>query len=254
MEKPRVSLTLMGVPIHDVTMDETIAWVSGWIAHRQSAQIATVNPEFLMRARQDAGFEAVLRRAALFIPDGIGIVWAARLRRSALRERVAGSDLVPRLAREASEHGWRVFFLGAAPGVAQAAASILAGRHPGLQIAGCHAGSPAPEEEAGIVRRVKEARTDLLLVAYGAPKQDLWLARNLEHTGAAVGIGVGGSFDFVAGVSRRAPRWMQRIGLEWLHRLIQEPGRWRRQLVLPHFAWLVLTGHDRSTPPLKGPR
>ncbi len=196
MEKPRVALTLMGVPIHDVTMDETIAWVSGWIAHRQSAQIATVNPEFLMRARQDAGFEAVLRRAALCIPDGIGIVWAARLRRSALRERVAGSDLVPRLAREASEHGWRVFFLGAAPGVAQAAASILAGRHPGLQIAGCHAGSPAPEEEAGIVRRVKEARTDLLLVAYGAPKQDLWLARNLEHTGAAVGDRVGGSFDF----------------------------------------------------------
>lgn len=254
MEKPRVALTLMRVPIHDVTMDETIAWVSYWIAHGQSAQIATVNPEFLMRARQDIDFEAVLNRAALCIPDGIGIVWAARLRGSPLRERVTGSDLVPRLAREASEHGWRVFFLGAAPGVAQTAASILAKRHPELQIAGCHAGSPAPEEEAEIIKKVKETRADLLLVAYGAPKQDLWLARNLKYTGATVGIGVGGSFDFLAGVSRRAPRWMQRIGLEWLHRLIQEPGRWRRQMALPRFAWLVLTGQDRPTPSLEDPR
>ncbi len=254
MEEPKVALTLMGVPIHDVTMDETITRVAGWIAHGGPAQIATVNPEFLMRARQDASFGAVLRRAALCLPDGIGILWAAWLRGSPVRERVAGSDLVPRLAREASQHGWRVYFLGAAPGVAEAAASVLAARNSALQIAGCYAGSPDPEEEAEIIKRVKEARADLLLVAYGAPKQDLWLGRNLDRTGAAVGIGVGGSFDFVAGVSRRAPYWMQRAGLEWLHRLIQEPSRWRRQTALPHFAWLVLTGRDRSTPPLKDSR
>ena len=180
-------------------------------------------------------------------PDGIGVLWAARLRGIRLPERVAGSDLVPRLAEEAAKRGWRLFFLGAAPGVAEQAADVLERSHPGLSVAGCYAGSPAPEEEATIVDRIQCAQTDLLLVAYGAPKQDLWLARNLARTGAAVGIGVGGSFDFIAGTSRRAPRWVQRLGLEWLHRLVREPWRWRRQLALPLFAWLVLVGRDRPT-------
>ncbi|MGC9396461.1 MAG: WecB/TagA/CpsF family glycosyltransferase, partial [Anaerolineae bacterium] len=207
-------------------------------------QIATVNPEFLMKARHDPNFRATLQRVALCIPDGIGVVWAARLRGKKLRERVAGSDLVPRLAAEATRHGWRIFYLGAAPGVAKKAADILAARYPGLNVAGCYAGSPAPEEEEDIVARVRAARADILLVAYGAPKQDLWLDRNLVHTGATVGIGVGGSFDFITGVSRRAPRWLRRLGLEWLYRLVREPWRWRRQLALPHFAWLILTGRD----------
>jgi N-acetylglucosaminyldiphosphoundecaprenol N-acetyl-beta-D-mannosaminyltransferase len=234
----------MGAPVHDVTMAETLALVAQWIDAGGTHQIATVNPEFLMKARRDPNFRATLQRVALCIPDGIGVLWATRLRGKKLRERVAGSDLVPRLAAEAVQHGWRTFYLGAAPGVAEKAAAILAARYPGLNVAGCHAGSPAPEEEDDIAARVRAARTDILLVAYGAPKQDIWLDRNLARTGAAVGIGVGGSFDFIAGVSRRAPRWMQRLGLEWLYRLAREPWRWRRQLALPHFAWLVLTGRD----------
>jgi N-acetylglucosaminyldiphosphoundecaprenol N-acetyl-beta-D-mannosaminyltransferase len=234
----------MGAPVHDVTMAETLALVAQWIDAGGTHQIATVNPEFLMKARRDPNFRATLCRVALCIPDGIGVLWATRLRGKKLRERVAGSDLVPRLAAEAVQHGWRTFYLGAAPGVAEKAAAILAARYPGLNVAGCHAGSPAPEEEDDIAARVRAARTDILLVAYGAPKQDIWLDRNLARTGAAVGIGVGGSFDFIAGVSRRAPRWMQRLGLEWLYRLAREPWRWRRQLALPHFAWLVLTGRD----------
>ncbi len=247
---PPVGLTLMDVPIHDVTMEETVGWITRWIAGGGAHQIATVNPEFLIRAREQGDFRAVLHQAALCIPDGIGILWAARLRSGHLRERVAGSDLVPRIAREASDRGWRVFFLGAAPGVAEKAASVLAARYTGLQVAGCYAGSPALEDEEAIVRRVRSAHTDLLLVAYGAPRQDLWLARNLERTQAAVGVGVGGSFDFLAGVSRRAPRGVQRLGLEWLYRLIQEPWRWRRQLALPWFAWLVLLRRD--APPDSG--
>jgi N-acetylglucosaminyldiphosphoundecaprenol N-acetyl-beta-D-mannosaminyltransferase len=234
----------MGAPIHDVTMAETLALIAQWIDAGGTHQIATVNPEFLMKARHDPNFRATLQRAALCIPDGIGVLWAARLRGKKLRERVAGSDLVPRLTAEAAQHGWRIFYLGAAPGVAEKAADILAARYPGLNVAGCYAGSPAPEEENDIVARVCAAQTNILLVAYGAPKQDLWLDRNLARTGAAVGIGVGGSFDFIAGVSRRAPRWMQRLGLEWFYRLAREPWRWRRQLALPHFAWLVLTGRD----------
>lgn len=249
MNQPRIGLTLMGVPIHDVTTDETVAWIARWIAEGGVHQIATVNPEFLMKARGDPGFRRILRAAALCIPDGIGILWAARLRRRPLRERVAGSDLVPRLAAEAAARGWRVFFLGAAPGVAEIAAERLAHKNPGLAVAGCYAGSPAVAEEDALVSKVKTAQADLLLVAYGAPKQDRWLARNLARTDAPVGIGVGGSFDFIAGTAHRAPRWLQRLGLEWLHRLIREPWRWRRQLALPRFAWLVLLGRDRPADP-----
>ncbi len=241
-------VTLMGVPVHDVTTDETLAFVAQWIAEGGAHQIATVNPEFLMKARSDAPFRATLQRAALCIPDGIGVLWAARLRGKRLRERVAGSDLVPQLSAEAARQGWRIFYLGAAPGVAEKAAAILAARYPGLIVVGCYAGSPAPEEEDDIVARVRASQADVLFVAYGAPKQDLWLERNLARTGAAVGVGVGGSFDFIAGVARRAPRWIQRIGLEWLYRLAREPWRWRRQLALPQFAWLVLTGRDAPKP------
>jgi N-acetylglucosaminyldiphosphoundecaprenol N-acetyl-beta-D-mannosaminyltransferase len=197
-----------------------------------------------MVARRSPAFRAVLQRTDLCIPDGIGVLWAARVRGKPLKERVAGSDLVPRLAQEAARQGWRIFFLGAAPGVAEKTAAMLTRRYPELLVAGCYAGSPAKEEAADIVGRVRRAQTDILLVAYGAPRQDLWLDRNLDKTGAAVGIGVGGSFDFIAGVTRRAPRWVQRLGLEWLHRLILEPWRWRRQLALPHFVYLILIGRD----------
>jgi N-acetylglucosaminyldiphosphoundecaprenol N-acetyl-beta-D-mannosaminyltransferase len=239
-----VACALMGVPIHNVTTGETIAYIARWIETGGAHQIATVNPEFLMKARSDAAFRAVLSRTALCIPDGIGVLWAARLRGQRLRERVAGSDLVLRLSAEAAQRGWRVFYLGAAPGVAEKAASILSARNPALHVAGCYAGSPAPEEADDIIVRVRTSRADILLVAYGAPKQDLWLDRYLTRTGAAVGIGVGGSFDFIAGIARRAPRWIQHIGLEWLYRLVREPWRWRRQLALPQFAWLTLTGRD----------
>ncbi len=235
----------MGTPIHDVTLAETVAYIARWIEIGGIHQIATVNPEFLMQARKDAAFRAALNRAALCLPDGYGVLWAARLRGKRLRERVPGSDLVPRLSAEAAQRGWRVFYLGAAPGVAEKAAAILTARHPGLMVAGCYAGSPALDEEDAIVARIQASQADLLFVAYGAPRQDLWLQRNLARTGAKVGMGVGGSFDFIAGVRKRAPRWIQRIGLEWFHRLLAEPWRWRRQLALPHFALLALLHLDQ---------
>lgn len=234
----------MGVPIHRVTVTATLDLVSHWIDRGGAHQIATVNPEFLMKARRHRRFREALQRVDLCIPDGIGVLWASRLRGCPLPERVTGSDLVPRLSEEAAHRGWRVFYLGAAPGVAERTAAILQSRHPDLQVAGCYAGSPDPAEADAIVARVRAANADLLFVAYGAPKQDLWLDAHLAATGAAVGMGVGGSFDFIAGVTQRAPQWVQRLGLEWLHRLVQEPWRWRRQLSLPQFALLVLLGMD----------
>lgn len=234
------ALRILGVPVHDVTYAEALDWMAAWVAQGGPHQVATVNPEFVMAARRAPGFCAVLERADLCLPDGVGITLAARYLGRPLRERVAGVDLVERLAARAAREGWWLFLLGAAPGVAEQAAEVLSTRNPGLVVCGTYAGSPSPQEEEEIVQRVYAAQANVLLVAYGAPAQDLWIARNLARTGAAVGIGVGGVFDYLVGVTRRAPHWVRRLGFEWLQRLIRQPHRWRRQLALPHFALLVL--------------
>jgi len=234
------AVRILGVPVHDVTHDETLHWIATWIRRGGAHQIATVNPEFVMAARHNPSFAAALERADLCLADGVGITLAARYLGHPLRERVTGIELVEGLAGRAAAKGWRIFLLGAAPGVAERAAEVLADRYPGLIICGTYAGSPIRDKEQPIAHMVRESGADVLLVAYGAPAQDLWLARNLEQTGAAVGIGVGGTFDYVAGVVRRAPAWACHLGLEWLVRLLRQPWRWRRQLALPHFALLVL--------------
>jgi N-acetylglucosaminyldiphosphoundecaprenol N-acetyl-beta-D-mannosaminyltransferase len=136
--------------------------------------------------------------------------------------------------------GWSVYFLGAAPGVAERAAQVLAVRYPGLRIAGAYAGSPADAETHEIMTRVRTAAPDILFVAFGAPRQDLWIACHLDELRVPVMMGVGGAFDHIAGVRRRAPHWIQRLNLEWLFRLVTQPWRWRRQLALPRFIWAVL--------------
>jgi N-acetylglucosaminyldiphosphoundecaprenol N-acetyl-beta-D-mannosaminyltransferase len=209
-------------------MSDTLAWIEVAIAARAPRQICTANPEFVMTAQRDPEFRAVLRAADLVLPDGVGLLWAARRQGQPLPERVAGSDLIYQTAEVGARLGWRIFYLGAAERVAQAAADKLAALYPGLTVAGAYAGSPAPAEEAALVARVQAAQPDLLLVAYGAPAQDKWIARHKARLGVPVSMGVGGSFDFVAGVAQRAPRWVQRLGLEWLHRLWRQPWRARR--------------------------
>lgn len=234
------SVRILGVRVDDVTMQETLALFASWIAEGTPHQVVTVNPEFVMAAQQDAAFRVTLEKADLAVPDGAGLLWASRLLGRPLRERVAGSDLVPLVAGLSARHGYRLYLLGAAPGVAERTAEVLTHEHPGVVIAGTYAGSPTEQERDAIVARVRAAAPDVLFVAYGAPKQDLWIRRNLARLEVPVCMGVGGAFDFVAGVTRRAPPWMRRAGLEWLHRLVHEPWRWRRMLALPRFAWAVL--------------
>ncbi|MCC6190726.1 MAG: WecB/TagA/CpsF family glycosyltransferase [Anaerolineales bacterium] len=224
------SVTLLGLPVHAITMAETLAWIEAAVTQRVPRQICTANPEFLMAARRDPEFHRVLAGADLVLPDGVGLLWAARYHGRRLPERVAGSDLIYRLAELADRHGWRLYFLGAAEGVAPAAAAALQARWPGLVIAGAFAGSPGPAGEDALVERVRAARPDVLLVAYGAPAQDKWIARHKDRLGVPVSLGVGGAFDFVVGVAQRAPRWVQRLGLEWLHRLWRQP--WRAGRIL----------------------
>ncbi len=231
---------ILGVRVDDVTMAEALGWVEAFIAEGTPHQITTVNPEFVVAAQHNAPFSVVLEGADLALPDGIGLLWASRLLGQPLRERVAGSDMVPEMARLSAQRGYRLYLLGAAPGVAERAADALRRDYPGVQVVGTYAGSPDPCEEDDIIARIVAADPDVLLVAYGAPRQDLWIHRNLARLGVPVCMGVGGALDFIAGVAVRAPRWMRRAGLEWLHRLWRQPWRWRRMLALPRFAGLVI--------------
>lgn len=235
------TIKILDVPVHRVTMDQTVALARGLMQEPGCAQIVTVNPEFVMAAGKDQRFAAVLRQADLSIPDGIGLVYASRWLGAPLPERVPGSELVYRLAQAAAEEGWRLFLLGAAPGVAEEAAVLLQAHYPGLVIAGTYAGSPDIAENETIVKMINKSEADLLYVAYGAPNQDKWIARNREALPTVrLALGVGGSLDFITGRAQRAPQWAQRMGLEWLHRLVKEPWRWRRMLALPRFATAVL--------------
>jgi N-acetylglucosaminyldiphosphoundecaprenol N-acetyl-beta-D-mannosaminyltransferase len=271
------ALTILNVRVDPVNFDQTLSQIEEWITESRSReperrdrkteledrsaaaqslrsnvqspnpgsrsrvhQICTVNPEFIMEARRNPAFAAVLASADLNVPDGVGVLWAARLQGVGLRERVTGSDGIYRICERAAKRGWRVFLLGAAPGVAEQAADRLQTRYPGLDVAGTFSGSPDRRDWPEIRDRLFLARPDILFVAYGHPRQDLWIHRHRDELPAVVAMGVGGAFDFVAGTARRAPVWLRRLGLEWLHRLLTQPWRWRRMRVLPLFAALVL--------------
>lgn len=231
---------ILGAPVAALTYPDWLNLIGGWVARGERHQVCTVNPEFLMIARRDSNFRNILNRASLCVPDGVGLLLAARILGDRLPARITGSDGLPLIAEAAARAGWRLYLLGAAPGVAEEAAAILTARYPGLQIAGTASGSPAPDEEDALVEAVNASGAHLLFVAYGAPEQDKWIARNLPRLKVCMAMGVGGAFDFVAGRVPRAPLWMRRAGLEWLYRLYRQPWRWRRMLRLPLFLLAVL--------------
>jgi N-acetylglucosaminyldiphosphoundecaprenol N-acetyl-beta-D-mannosaminyltransferase len=248
------STSLVGVRVDRVTQQQALSVIDQLLAlyqtsHRQARclQVVTVNPEFVVEAQKNLPFRHAINDAALVVADGMGIVWATRFLRTPVPERITGTDLLPQIARLSASHGYRLYLLGAAPGIAEIAAARLQELAPGVQIVGIYAGSPALEEEDAIIERLAAASPDIICVAYGAPAQELWINRNLERLPAGVAIGVGGAYDFLSGRQRRAPLGMQRLGLEWLYRLYREPWRWRRMLALPHAAFLVvLKGHGKT--------
>jgi N-acetylglucosaminyldiphosphoundecaprenol N-acetyl-beta-D-mannosaminyltransferase len=233
------SVNILGVRVDAVTYGDVLDIINQWIEQRGPHQIATANPEFVMAAQADGEFRQTLLNANLCVADGVGLLWAARRLGTQLPERVTGSDLTPLVAQVAAQRGWRLYLLGAAPGVAEQTARKLEQENPGLRIAGIYGGSPVESEAPAIVQRVAAAAPDVLFVAYGAPAQDLWIARHGHELAVPVMMGVGGAFDHIVGVQKRAPLWVQRIHLEWLFRLVTQPWRWRRQLALPRFVWAV---------------
>lgn len=246
------SYYILGMRVDDVTFDESLALIDRWIQRGGAHAIVTPNPEFAMTARRDPRFREVINGSALAIPDGIGLMLAARLCGVAFRQHVRGTDLVHRCAALCAEKGFRIFLLGAAPGVAELAAERLVLDNPGLQVAGTYSGLSGPEHDSEARSVIRAAgRVDVILVAYGAPAQESWLARNLEDLEIPVGIGVGGVFNFLSGRSKRAPGWVRRLEMEWLHRLVTEPWRWRRQMALPAFAATVLAERAWGATPVR---
>jgi N-acetylglucosaminyldiphosphoundecaprenol N-acetyl-beta-D-mannosaminyltransferase len=230
------AVEILGVRVHPCTLQEARARIEELLAGPGQHTVIPVNPEMVIAARGNAAFRSAINEASLSLPDGTGVMLALRLHGAGKSGRVPGVDIVEEVASIAARRGLPLFLLGAAPGVAADAGTRLAERHPGLAITGTYAGSPDPGEEAEIRARIDAAKAAILLVAYGAPKQELWIARNMSRTGVRLAMAVGGTFDVLAGRKTRAPRWMQRAGLEWLFRLAQEPRRYRRMLALPEFA------------------
>jgi len=231
---------LLGAGVDRVDLSGAVEMIAGFVESGAPRQVVTLNPEILYRARTDPGLLDLINHAALVTADGVGIVWGCRLAGTPLPGRVAGIDLLEELTALAARRGWPVYLLGAAPDVAALAAARLAGRHPGLTVAGTHHGFFRREEEAAVVQTIARSGALILFVGMGAPRQERFIATHLDELGVRVAMGVGGALDVCAGRVKRVGAFWRRLHLEWLGRLVREPSRLPRALVLPRFAILVL--------------
>lgn len=236
----RKKANILGAYVDIVSAEQTMQRIKELIQTGKPSHVITLNAEIVYQAQENPELLRIINEADLVTPDGIGIVWAGQKLSYPIRERVTGIDLLYRLCAEAAQKGWKFYLLGAAPGVAEAAAQQLCANYPGLQICGWHDGYFSDQEVNGIINDIHELQPDLLFVALGAPKQEFWIKQYKQELKVPICIGVGGSFDVVAGIKERAPQWMIKANLEWLHRLLKEPSRFRRQLALPKFVMLVL--------------
>ena len=233
-------IEILGVPVDCVTMDQALDWADSMMKGHRPCTILAVNPEKVMRAQQDGKLLDQLRAADLLIPDGIGMVLAARLLGLGHAERVPGSELMPKLCERAVSNGYSVFLFGASAEVNQHAVAVLRERYPGIRIAGSQHGYVKDEDMPGVITCINECKPDLLFVALGSPHQELWMARYLPQLTVKVCQGVGGTFDVISGRVRRAPKVFRSLYLEWFYRLASNPRRIRRQTALPLFALHVL--------------
>ena len=232
--------TVLGVRLKSYSMTEIIDKIKVHIEENKQIFIVTANTEIVMLGKKDASFKNILNTADFVTPDGIGVVWAGRYLGHEVPERVAGFDLAQNLLKTASESNLSVFFFGAAPSIAEKALVNAKLKYANLNCVGCRDGFFRDEETQEIIEQINSAQPDILFLALGAPKQERWLHDNRHLLKSKVLIGVGGTFDVMAGVSKRAPIYWQKLGLEWLYRLCREPKRLGRMLVIPQFMLYVL--------------
>lgn len=229
-------IKVLGVSVDLLTMQETLQWIEQAIAERRPRQIITGNPEMLMTAQNSETFYQVMNQADLVVPDGIGLVIAARrFLKVEVPERVAGFDIATNMIPIAQKKGYRIYLLGAAPGVAEEAQRRLLEQYPGLQIVGVHDGYLNDANRQEVIAEIRHLKPDLLFVGMGAPRQEMFIAEYKEEMQVPVAIGLGGSIDIWAGVAKRAPQFWQNLHMEWFYRLMKQPSRVGRMMALPKF-------------------
>lgn len=222
---------ILGVGFDNVTLEEALERGVSFLKEGGFHYAVTPNPEFILDAKKNPEFKAVLNNADLALADGVGVIYAANILGRPLKGKVPGIDFAQALLKEMSLTGRTLFLLGAKPGVAEQAADNLRSRFPGLLICGVHDGYF--KEDGPVVEEIRAAKADVVFVCLGAPKQELWMVKNGPATGAKLAIGLGGSLDVFAGTVERAPEGWQKMGMEWLYRLIKEPSRFKRMARLP---------------------
>lgn len=226
--KPPPTSEVWGIPFHALTMDSTLETIDRWIAQGTPGYAITANLNYLMLCDRDPKLAQLTRDATLVLCDGMPIYWRSLVNSCRLPERVAGADLIYRLSEHSAARGYRIYFYGAAEGIARRTADILSGLYPKLQVAGWQSppyGAISNIERERSLDHIRDAEPDILLVALGQPKGEYWIQRHYRSLDIPLSIQVGASFDFVAGVFQRAPRLFQRTGLEWLYRLCSDPRR-----------------------------
>ncbi len=234
------SLKLLGMRVDIVTMNETIAYCKKIISSKQFSHIVTVNTEMIMQAQKNKKLAEIINKAYLAIPDGAGVVLAAKYYGHSIYERVTGFDLAKKLFTQAIKEKYRLFFLGATKEIIEKAKINVENNFPGILICGCNDGYFIPKDNEKIIEKINQVTPDILLVGLGVPKQEFWISNNADKLKISLAIGVGGTFDILAKTAKRAPLWMQNIHLEWFYRLIKEPYRFKRVLTLPKFVLAIL--------------
>lgn len=234
------SIEMMGCRIDNLTMAETVDRIGQFIASGKPHQHVVVNVDKLVKAQRDPELRAIINNCQLVSADGMPVVWASHLLGKPLKERVAGIDIFEALMQRAAQTGWRVYLLGAREEVVGAVRSIYTKKYPGLAIAGHRDGYWSPQEEAAVADEIRASKTDILFVAISSPKKEQFLGRWQQHMQVPFAMGVGGTFDVAAGRVKRAPLWMQRTGLEWFFRFLQEPRRMFRRYFIDDLAFFRL--------------
>lgn len=240
---------ILGCRVDTIDAQGAIERIREFVRSRTPSLVVTLGTEMIVRAQRDDRFRAVVNASALSLCDTVGVMFAARLRGTRIREPVAGVDLIAPLCAAFARDGTPVYFLGSKGDTAERAARTLCAQYPGLRVAGVRDGYFAASEDAAVATAVARSGAHVVFAGLGSPRQELWLAGHLKETGCAVGIGIGGSLDVFAGNVPRAPAFWRRAHAEWLYRLLREPRRWRRQLALPHFVWLVLRDRPHAAVP-----
>lgn len=236
-----------------MNMDETVTYLTEAIEQRRQTHVITANPIMIMSAVNNKDYYKMMRKADLIVPDGAGVVWAANYVGQPVTERVAGFDLMHRLMQEGEKRKWKSYLLGTSQEVIEAAADKLQLQYPQVRIVGFHNGFFGPDQDAEVIDAIRGLAPDLLFVARGMDTQEPWIVKNKQQLGVPLIMGIGGSFDIISGRLKRAPVLFQRLRLEWFYRLLQEPKRLPRMLVLPRFVVRVIRDKENVTKPRSTP-